>query len=574
MFKVSLFNNGVETIIHYPGLERDEPHLSSIPLDENTSAVSTINFSIYTDNPGYDKIEEIKTYVDVTDLRTDKVRFSGRVYKCEEKMDTDGKIYKSVECENCLSYLNDTKERCSSYTATGGKAYLSQVLNNHNSKVDANRKLYVGNSDVTTQITHTCEFKSTLAELIAAAEDNESIIMVRKENGKNYVDWYSKYFNNIIEVSLGVNMKDMIISKDLTSFGTRIIPLGANNLTIESVNNGKDYIDEPNSQKIYGVIEKTVDYRDIENASELKNKCLSDMNEHTQIDYVLETTALDLSYLTGYDIEEFGLNKRLHIVNQFMNVDDNYAITNISMDLLKPYSPKLKISKKKIKLTNSINDLRQSSMQNNGVYNNVQIGSAFGIRVVRSDNKAVTTMNATDGITIHNDKDKVFYVDTDGNLVAVNIKAEGGDFDKIKVRDSTLTNIDVTKGIFREIEILDGLRIISDDKEYSFNNDGIHLKKGDEEITLALSYFNQNVEEERLGLSVDKWIYTDKGISCGTLRSDCKIVSNGPIYAEGNILEEGTIYVKDGDSIQIDNVSLEDYIDKRIKRYSEDKGWE
>ena len=465
MFKVSLLNNGVETIIHYPGLERDEPHLSSIPLEENTSAVSTINFSIYTDNPGYDKIEEIKTYVDVTDLRTDKVRFSGRVYKCEEKMDTDGKIYKSVECENCLSYLNDTKERCSSYTATGGKAYLTQVLNNHNSKVDANRRLYAGNSDVTTQITHTCEFKSTLAELIEAAEDNESIIMVRKENGKNYVDWYSKYFNNIIEVSLGVNMKDMIISKDLTSFGTRIIPLGANNLTIESVNNGKDYIDEPNSQKIYGVIEKTVDYRDIEDASELKNKCLSDMNEHTRIDYVLETTALDLSYLTGYDIEEFGLNKRLHIVNQFMNVDDNYAITNISMDLLKPYSPKLKISKKKIKLTNSINDLRQSSMQNNGVYNNVQIGSAFGIRVVRSDNKAVTTMNATDGITIQNDKEKVFYVDTEGRLICINIQAVGGDFEGITVE----------KGTFRDIIVENGITISDEDVSCIIDKTGIEL---------------------------------------------------------------------------------------------------
>lgn len=465
MFKVSLLNNGVETIIHYPGLERDEPHLSSIPLEENTSAVSTINFSIYTDNPGYNKIEEIKTYVDVTDLRTDKVRFSGRVYKCEEKMDTDGKIYKSVECENCLSYLNDTKERCSSYTATGGKAYLTQVLNNHNSKVDANRRLYAGNSDVTTQITHTCEFKSTLAELIEAAEDNESIIMVRKENGKNYVDWYSKYFNNTIEVSLGVNMKDMIISKDLTSFGTRIIPLGANNLTIESVNNGKDYIDEPNSQKIYGVIEKTVDYRDIEDASELKNKCLSDMNEHTQIDYVLETTALDLSYLTGYDIEEFGLNKRLHIVNQFMNVDDNYAITNISMDLLKPYSPKLKISKKKIKLTNSINDLRQSSMQNNGVYNNVQIGSAFGIRVVRSDNKAVTTMNATDGITIQNDKEKVFYVDTKGRLICINIQAVGGDFEGITVEEGT----------FRDIIVENGITISDDDVSCLIDKNGIVL---------------------------------------------------------------------------------------------------
>ena len=48
-------------------------------------------------------------------------------------------------------------------------------------------------------------------------------------------------------------MKDMVISKDITSFGTRIIPLGANNLTITSVNGGLDYIDDTLTKNVYGV---------------------------------------------------------------------------------------------------------------------------------------------------------------------------------------------------------------------------------------------------------------------------------------------------------------------------------
>ena len=369
-------------------------------------------------------------------------------------------------------------------------------------------------------------------------------------------------------------MKEIVRSNNIFEMGTRIIPLGANNLTIESVNGGKDYIDDSDAISKYGIIEKTVEYSDIENASELKKKCVEDLYNYTKPEYTLTTSAIDLSYKTGISKDRYKLGSPLHIRNRFMQIDDNYIVNSISLDLLTPYNPTLEISKRKISLSKSISDIRSETISNNGVYNNVQIGSAYGIRAVRSDGKVVTTMNATEGISIKNQNDKVFYVDTDGNMVAVNIKAEGGDFDKIKVRDSTLTNIDVTKGVFKEIEICDGLRIISDDKVYSFDSNGIHLEKDEDKITLALSYNSSTSSEERLGLNIDKWIYTDKGIRCGTLISNVKIVSEGPIYSEDNIVEEGTIYVKNGNSIQINHVSLEDYIDKRIKRYSEDKGWE
>ena len=116
-----------------------------------------------------------------------------------------------------------------------------------------------------------------------------------------------------------------------------------------------------------------------------------------------------------------------------MAVNDIYKVVELSLDLLTPYNPTLTIANKPIKLTNTISDLRKSSLQDDGIYNNVQIGRSFGIRAVRSDNKVITTMNATDGISIENQTKKVFYVDTDGNLVcnditANDIKANGGTY--------------------------------------------------------------------------------------------------------------------------------------------------
>ena len=53
-------------------------------------------------------------------------------------------------------------------------------------------------------------------------------------------------------------------------------------------------------------------------------------------------------------------------------------------------------------------------------------------------------------------------------------------------------------------------------------------------------------------------------------RIDVKSLKN----INDNIVEDGTIYVKNGRSIQINHVSLENYINKLIREYSEDKGWE
>ena len=148
-----------------------------------------------------------------------------------------------------------------------------------------------------------------------------------------------------------------------------------------------------------------------------------------------------------------------------MQIDDNYIVNSISLDLLTPYNPTLEISKRKSSLSQTISDIRSETITNNGVYNNVQIGSAYGIRAVRSDGKVVTTINATDGITIENQNEKVFYVDGDGKLTAVNIQAKGGDFRRIKVNT----------GEFRDITVKDGITIEDGDLTCVIDSTGIEL---------------------------------------------------------------------------------------------------
>ena len=419
MYQVIILNGDVETVIHYPSSDVNDPHINELPFSEGLSKVSSISFNIYKNNEGYDKILDLITRIVVKDVRDESVRFTGRIFSSSEEMDSSGKIYKKVICEGALGFLNDTKQRTNTFACPDVKTFLREILDIHNDKVDKYKRIEVGKVSVNGSVAHTCEFKTTLAEILEVREKIGGDISVRESKGVIYLDWEDNVKINSIDIKLGINMKSMIVDKDLTSFGSRIIPLGANNLTISSVNDGFDYIDDDKVKNHYGVIEKIVEYRDITDSSELKKECLKDLNKHTQVLYMLQCEALDLSYLSGYDNNKFKIGTNLHIVNDIMGVDDNYKIIGLDMDLFKPYNPRLYISNSEVKISETINDIRTSSIQNNGVYNNVQIGDSFGIRVVRSDGKVITTMNATEGISIENDSKKVFYVDGNGTLRAI-----------------------------------------------------------------------------------------------------------------------------------------------------------
>lgn len=524
MYKVSIFNSGVETVVHFPSSNQEDPHVNKLSLKEGLSIVDTLSFSLYPNNQGYNNIFELTTIVKVTDLRDNTIRFTGRILDVNNKMESSGVVYKEVTCEGAMSFLNDTKMRAGSIYGDTVTSFLTQMLNIHNSKVDSSKRIYIGNIDVPGNVIHTCEFKTTLAEILTAQVTVGGNIRVREVNGVLYMDWLQSFSSNTLEVSLGINMKDMIISKDVTSLGTRIIPLGANNLTIESVNGGIDYIEDTTARSIYGIIEKTVEYKDIEDAATLRTTCVNDLSQHTQPSYILSSNALDLSFLSGNKAEQFVLGVNLHLLNRFMGVDATYKVVSMDLDLLTPYNPNLTISQKPITLSNAINDLRKSSIQNNGVYNNVQIGSAYGIRAVRSDGKAITTINATEGISIENQTKKVFYVDTNGKLVCVDIQANN-----ITANGGTYNNITANGGTFDDITATNGLTIRDGDASCAIGSEGITLTNGN--YTSKMQVYS-NPEGEGAGIEFDDSVIVKKALVARYLS-----------FFQNNVEIEGTLTI-------------------------------
>ena len=557
MYKVSIFNNNVETLVHFPSAEPDDPHVNKLSLKEGLSVVDTLSFNLYPNNSGYNGVFELSTIVKVLDVRDNSVRFTGRILDINNKMESSGIVYKEITCEGALSFLNDTKLRGSSFYADNVTGFLSQILGVHNSKVGSTKQIQVGNVNVIGSVLHTCEFKTTFAEIVAVQGIIGGHIRVRETNGVKYMDWLQSFSSSTLEVSLGVNMKDMVVSKDVTSLGTRIIPLGSNNITIESVNGGLDYLEDAGAKAIYGVIEKTVEYKDITDPAILRSTCINDISVHTQPSYVLTSNALDLSFLTGNKAEQFCLGVNLHLLNSFMGVDSTYSIVGLDLDLLQPYNPNLTISQKPITLSNAINDLRNSSIQNDGIYNNVQIGRSYGIRAVRSDNKVTTTINATDGISIENNTKRVFYLDINGNIVCVdltanNITANGGTYNNIEVNQGTFTDITAQGGTFQGITASDGLTIIDGDASCKISSGGIHLVGSGG----ALADIGIIEDGSHTGVNIPDDFYVQQVLRVfGNLNAE----ADARFY--NDVLIMGTLRVNDGS----DDVNLKTYIDNEIE---------
>jgi hypothetical protein len=520
MYKVSLFNNNVETIIHYPSSDQNVPHVDELPLTEELSVVDTLSFSLYSNNPGYQNVYELTTVVKVKDIRDDSIRFTGRIFNVSEKMDNDGKIYKDVSCEGALSFLNDTKQRGNTFATVDIYTFLNQILTIHNNKVESYKRIFPGFISVSGYVAHTCEFKTTLAELLTVKDTIGGEMRVREDRNVLYLDWITSFSDYTVDIRLGTNMKDMVIGKDLTTFGTRVIPLGANNLTIESVNGGIDYLEDTSSKNIYGLIETTVEYKDIDDASTLLNTCANELHKYTQPLYSLTSNALDLSYITGIKQDQFTLGIKLHLINPMMGIDSIYTVVKIDLDLLTPYNPKLTISNASTTLNNTINDLRNTTIQNNGVYNNVQIGSAFGIRAVRSDNKVITTINATDGISIENNNKKVFSVDIDGNIITNDITAND-----MKANRGTFTDIYAEGGEFNKITATDGIVIEDGDSSCKIDNDGVTLNNGNFSSKMKVAL---NSKGNGVAILFDDDLEVEKTLTATTV-----IVKENELYVDG-----------------------------------------
>lgn len=362
MYKVTLVNDGKETVIHSPFFNNLK--LVAGTIKHGINVASSFTFTILPDNPGYKLIRPLKTLIQVFNTKTQKVEFDGRILMPTESMSDSGSFAKSFVCESELGYLNDSAQRHGEYHDITVKDFLQVIIDNHNRDVaddEIDKTFKVGIVDVdssTGTLYRYLGYEPTLDTI-----DDKLIsrlggeLRVRKENGVRYLDYLKSVGEHrSTEIRLAKNLKSITKEVDPTEIITRLIPLGEaldsedeeatdasqRRLTIEEVNDGKDYIDDPEAMSVFGVIAKSVVWDDITVPSILKTRGEQYLRNNNRVKAQHEISALDLSILE-IDPDSFEVGNWHPVINPVMNINENLRIVGKSIDIIEPENNDLNI---------------------------------------------------------------------------------------------------------------------------------------------------------------------------------------------------------------------------------------
>lgn len=347
IYKVTLTNNNQDTIINEPTTNTDVNYLENMKLIENAGIVNNFNFTIKINNTGYDLIIDRLALIKVEDIDTGEVIFDGRIYDNEGGMDSEGIFYKDVFCESELAYLNDTKARAWDIENITAPIFLQQIIDNHNSHTSVDKQFQLGTIEYTNLITCKPNFENSLDCILTFIVNviGEGYLRVRKVDEVRYLDYVQVYPGQSDDIVVGDNIKDFKFKPDTTNIISRVIPRGKDELTIASVNDGKDYLDNLEAIGEIGIVEGTLDLTDIEDANTLMTTAQSKLEQLGKPVYSLDTNILDLQKI-GLKPYGFICGTSLTIKADMINFNETFDIIKKETDLLSPQNTKITLNNK------------------------------------------------------------------------------------------------------------------------------------------------------------------------------------------------------------------------------------
>ncbi|RHH70094.1 MULTISPECIES: phage tail protein [Vagococcus] len=340
-----------------PRIEEYEIFDSKLKLEVNKAGA--LDFTVYPTHPLFARIKKLKSIVEV--YQDEVLLFRGRVLDDELEFDRA----KTVICEGELAYLNDTVLR--PYEFSGGvREYLELLVEQHNSQVPVEKQFRVGTVTVKDPNDYIVRSDKTYPQTWDVVESKlikslGGYLIVRRENGVNYLDYLEDSNEKSLQkIELGQNLLDLATRSSATELYTAILPLGKEaesedgqkgaRLTIESVNDGKDFIQDDEAVKKYGFLMKSVTWNDVTVATNLLNKAKQELAQLVKLSLTLDLTAIDLS-LVDATIDEFRVFEYVQVVSVPHGVDELLLVEKQELHLTNPSQDKLSIGYQRRTLT-------------------------------------------------------------------------------------------------------------------------------------------------------------------------------------------------------------------------------
>lgn len=336
------------SLLYHSKLESLKIFGPSLELELNKTG--SFSFVIYPDHPYYGQIQKLKSVITV--YQGDYLLFRGRVLDAESGFYNE----QQVTCEGELAFLLDSVQRPYDYTGTI-EGYLNLLIDNHNAQVEESKWFTVGNVTVTDPndyiVRSNIEYVDTWTEMQKKLPDLlGGYITVRHEGYINYIDYLQDFtLLSPQKITFGENLLDLKRTRKGGDIATALIPLGAKlkdeegkdtdtRLTIAAVNDGLDYITDPEAVAQYGFICKTQVWDDVTEAGNLLVKGKAHLTGLVNQPETVELTAADLATVNA-SFSNFHLGTYVQVDSSPHGIAQNLLVVKLFLKLLEPGTNKL-----------------------------------------------------------------------------------------------------------------------------------------------------------------------------------------------------------------------------------------
>ena len=306
----------------------------------NIWKTGNLTFRIAPTHPLYGQIQKLKSEIAVYQ---DNERLGAfRVLNVEQ----DFNNIKTVTCEGELAYLLDSVQRAAEYHDVTVAEYFAIVVANHNADVDSSKQFTVGAVTVTDpndSLYRIHSYENTWECIEDKLLDRlGGYIRIRMSGSTRLIDYVTSYGNvNPQIIRFGENILDLVREVRGENVATVLVPLGAadeetgEKLTVKSVNDGLDYIEDAEAIETYGRIVKTVEYDDVTVASNLLTKGYAELAKMSKPTITLTMTAVDL-HLVDVNIERIKIGDSIRVLSEPHGIDEYMIVQKLQLDFQHP----------------------------------------------------------------------------------------------------------------------------------------------------------------------------------------------------------------------------------------------
>ena len=302
----------------------------------------SFTFTLPPNNPMYNSFKKLKSIITVNDGDTEIWR--GRV------LDTTRTFFnqKEVVCEGELAFLNDTLIPPYDFSKDGITIrdlfvlYFQHYRDNLVVERDIQLGLITAVNSSTVIYPKNDSYRSLLDDvMVNVVQPLGGHLQIRREKGISYLDYLNTKLNlSDQRIEFGRNLIDLEEYIDASEIYTYLIPFGkkdenGNPLTIESVNDGKNYIHSEIGFNLYGKIEKSITWDNITDPSLLKSTAQEELDEAIKESLSITINAVDLKYL-GINVTPISVGQYMTVVSQPHSIHDNFLCSKIQLDLAQP----------------------------------------------------------------------------------------------------------------------------------------------------------------------------------------------------------------------------------------------